>query len=463
MQARRRATALLLAAVSIWLAATLGTAAFATRVIEQDSAFYCHVAERFADGEGLTSLVDRRGPRDDAVQLPLPFHGNTVYPALLGALTALTGDAAHTGALLGVLALIGAVWIATGAIATTLQVPAWLAALAATAALLHRDACQTAVLPLTDTLSLLLNAAVVWSLARPRPLVAIALAALAVAVRFQNVALLLPLAGALLARRPRALVLLVAAGAVAAAAATGARALEGVAVFVDPLERDSLPRAVRFLLPGLIAGVGVLRAAPAARPWWLLGLGHFFVLLASYDSSDSRPWLFAQRHGLPFHLVAAALGAAALARARAPALRWPLALCLALALVDNVPKPLKVLASRSDVSARADLALALAHTAEQPLPADAVLASQDADVFALRSGVRGVHLRNHDPDPGLAARLRGRGVSHVLLTWQDNEHMQRRNAWMDGLEACLRPRAEVLYDSGDSAGKARALLLRLTP
>ena len=55
--------------------------------------------------------------------------------------------------------------------------------------------------------------------------------------------------------------------------------------------------------------------------------------------------------------------------------------------------------------------------------------------------------------------LRDRGVTHVLLTWLDKQHLSGRNAWMDGLLAGLQPHMSTAFDSTTADGAARAVLL----
>jgi len=198
----------------------------------------------------------------------------------------------------------------------------------------------------------------------------------------------------------------------------------------------------------------------------MLGLGHVLVLLSFADFSDSRPWMFANRHGLPLHFAAAGLAALAVHRMRG---WWRVLLILAMSvvLVENGRRPVRLLQNTPGSTTRPEVALALDYLRAHPLPADAVVLSQDCDILALELRGRGVHLRGHLPgapeSDAFLQRLVGREITHVLLTWHDNPHLRKRNSWMDSLERSLAPRCEAVADLARRDGVARALLLRLPP
>ena len=454
---------IVLLAIAAWIAVPLGRAIAATAITDQDAAYYCHVAERFAAGDGLTALVDRRGPRTDRVELPRRLDANTLYPVGLGVLTKLVGDARVTGALVSLIALLATLGLAHHTIARSLGVVPLVAVGCAAAVALQREACQTAIAPLTDCPSLLLNVGCIAALSRARWWLAIAIAIAAVAVRFQNLALAVPLLGSMLATRPRSVLIALLAGTTGALLMAGDRALEGLAVFVNPFARDSLPRGVRFLFPGLVIGLCCMSRRSESRPFWLLAIGHLLVLLAAYDPSGERPWLFAQRHGLPFAFVAAAFTGAAVTHGRGRWVRGLAAACLIATLADSAAKPWRIATDRARVTARPELALVLAHFERRPLPPGAVVIAQDADVLARQLEIRAVHLRSHRPGPTLASDLAQRGITHAVLTWFEHPALRSRNAWMNALAASLRRSTITVAELADSASTARAAVLLLRP
>src|SRR5688500_16955536 len=111
----------LLLLISVWLLAMLVPAILRTGMHEQDAAYYCEVAERWARGDGLTSLSDRRGPAA-ARAFPQPFDARSHWPIVLGALVPVTGDAAATATVLSLLALLGSLWLGAFALRTGLRV-----------------------------------------------------------------------------------------------------------------------------------------------------------------------------------------------------------------------------------------------------------------------------------------------------------------------------------------------------
>ena len=453
-------------AVALSLAVALGMAIARTGRVEQDAAYYCEVAERLAAGAGATSLSERGGPGVGPVEFPRDYRGSTLWPWLLAPCAAVWGDAARPGAVLSLLALLAALGLTIAAIARATGAPlAWAVACGA-AALTGRDACLVATLPLSDATSLALNAAVLWALVRDHRRTAWLLAAGACAVRFQNVALLWPLLGALPGPHARRLAWPTAAAAafVGGVLHTGGASLQGMAVALDPWQRDSLFRGMRGLSAPLLLGLVAAGRIPALRPFWLLGLGHLLVLLAAPDLSAERPWLFADRHGLPFYLVAAALGAAALggmpvATRAQTALRALAITGIAFAAVEHAPRPWKLMAGTPERTARPELDAPIAWLRDHPLPAGSAVLSHDADVLAREARTPAVHLRGTPPGPALRAHLAGRTVSHVLLTWRAHRHLRARNDRMSEIERTLRSSSSVVAEW--STESTRAVLLRL--
>ncbi len=450
--------------------ATLGSAIGATQLIEQDAAYYAEVTERFVAGEGLTSLSDRRGSVSEPVELPTAFRASTLWPVLLAPAVAVTGEARYTGSWISLVALVATLWVATSAVVRVTGGPSMVAAACVCAALLTRKACEVATLPLTDAVSLLVTAAVLVAIIARRPLPALALAALAVAVRFQNVALVLPLVCLLPPGRVRARagLAVVVATIVAVLATAGLQALEGVWVFVNPTHRDSLLRAIRWLTIPALVGLWLARSLDApGSVFWLLGAGHLLVLLASFDSSDDRPWLFANRQGLPLHLAAAGLSAVTLTRGvrhrplGLPLLAMTIMVCIA--FLENGARPYKVWRGSEERTSRPEVFLARDVFREHELPAGAVVMSHDCDAYAYMLRIGGVHLRGHEPGPDFAGYLRERRISHVLLTWYEHKHLRARNERMDQFERCLRGKSDVVADVDGYLVPARALLLRVLP
>ncbi len=457
---------LVLLLVSVYLAVTLGPAIGRTGFIEQDAALYCSVAERWFDGEGWNSLADRRGPALPA-EFPRPAEIRTWWPAPLAVLYWATGRTEIAGAVVSLLSLIGAVWLGTVVVVRAFGVPAWLAATCVSLALMTRWLCHVATQPLTDAPSLLANIAVIGAVVARRPWMALGLLAVAVVVRWQNAVLLLPWLWAWPATAPAWIWMRRAAPLVAlvAVAAVQPLWLEGLGVAVDPTHRDSLPRALRhWTLPLLLAG-WTLRRTPQAAPFWMLAAAHTLACLAYPDSANDRPWLFANRHGIPLHFTAAALCAAVICNGT----RWVRVLaCVALIVVgiDNIRRPYKCLASREDVTGRPDIVLALDQLGARPLPADAVVLSHDCDIIARALGVPAIHLRGFSPDPPdadgplLWNHLAARGATHALLTWQRKPVLFQRNAWLDAILASLAPPMATVFDVESEDGLARAVLLR---
>lgn len=455
--ARRGLALTILLGVTLYVAWTLGSAIGRTALVEQDAAYYCEVALRYAGGEGLTSLADRRGPAEPA-PFPQPLRASTHWPLVLGLLARLTGEAVVTACVVSLAALLASLWLLPLLLQRALLVGPATAVLAACAALLNREALQAAVVPYADSLSLLLNIAFVFALVRRRALPAVALLLAAVVVRHQNLVLLLALPCLWTTRWTAWLGALAVLAPLAIAPAT---ALEGLAVLLNPFHRDSLPRGLRFLTVLLVVGFWLGRRDPRLHPFALLAAGHLCALLLNPDPSDQRPWLFAARHALPLHVAAAAGAVVALSRARTWALLLS-GLMLLLALVEHADKPWKIRQLRAEVTERPDLVPMLEHLRRQPLPQGAVVLCHDIDVLALYLKVRGVHLRGHDAVD--AAQLRSdlarRGVTHALLTWHYKDVMQGRNEWMRRIEQALAPVAKVLADLPGPHG-CRSLLLRL--
>lgn len=459
-----RWSVLLLIVTSLYVAGALGITIARTQLIEQDAAYYCEVAERLVAGEGLTSQADRRGPAAQT-SFPSPFAASTLWPALLAPLVTVTGEARYTGSVVSLLALIGALWLGTLAVRRATQCAPLLAAFCVIAALLHRQACSAAVLPLTDSASLCATAGVMLAIVARRPWTALLVAALAVAIRYQNACLILPLLTLIPndATRKRAVIAGVCIATAAVFWRVGSQSVEGLAVLVDPTHRDSLIRALRFLSLPLLVGLFFVRRWPQTAPFWLLALGHVLVLLAFHDASDGRGWLFANRHGLPIHFSAAAVAAMALTRLRG----WPMMVVFAavcVGFVENVRRPAKALQKTESRERRPEMRLALDHLQRHPLPAGAIVLCHDCDVLAFELGIRGVHLRGHQPAPSprfgaLPDYLRLRGITHVLLTWSDSEHVEGRNRRMDEFWAALAPACDTVADLEGSDPRIRALLL----
>lgn len=449
-----------------YAAAVLIPAIARTVYVQQDAAHYSEVAQRFADGEGLTSLSDRRGPAEPRA-FPQPYEASTWFPLLLGTLTMATGDAENTGAALSLVALLGSLVLGSVCLTRCLGIAGIPAVLGVAAALFHRDSLRGAVLPLTDSLSMFLNIAVVCALMARRIRWAAGLTVLAIAVRYQNVALLLPLVWMWPEGRDWAPGFrrgLIVAAAAATLAIGGTRLLEGLAVFLNFFHRDSLWRGVRYLGIPLLIGLLAWRGESRLRPLWLLGLGHLLVLLCSPDTSDARPWLFAQRHGLPFHFVAAAVAGVVITRSRG-SIYWLSLLAVVIGFGENLKRPMEVLLDRVESTGRPDLAMAESYLQEHPLGEDAIVLSQDADILAYRLGLRSVHLRGFEPEPAqeLLNHLPGRSISHVLLSWQYKSSLQHRVERFDDFARVLGPHSEVVAEGGDIEHGSRFLLLRLTP
>jgi hypothetical protein len=461
-----RPSRIVLGLLCVYAATVLTLAAARTIYIQQDAAHYCEVAQRFADGEGLTSLSDRRGPAEPRA-FPQPYAGNSAWPLILGLLTLATGDAETTGTVVNILALLGSMVLGTLCLTRFLGVPGLPAVLCTAAAVLHRDSVQSAILPLTDSLSLFLNIATATALFARRLGLSLALVALAIAVRYQNAVLVLPLLWVWIPDRPwaphfRAGLI---ASAVALAMAWGGSALwEGLGVFLDPSHRDSLWRGIRFLSVPVLIGLLAWRSQGRLGVLWVLGLGHLLLLLCYPDPSDNRPWLFAQRHGLPFHFVAAAVAGVSLTRLRG-SVYWLCLVAVAVAFGENLARPLKVLQAREETTARPDLAMAEDHLRRHPLGEDAIVLSQDADFLAYELGLRSVHLRGFDPDPAEAFRehLATRSITHVLLAWVDKPVSRHRVERLEAFARCLRPHSEVVAEGEDIGHRSLFMLLRLEP
>lgn len=457
---------ILLGLLCVYAAAVLTPAISRTVYVQQDAAYYSEVAQRFADSEGLTSLSDRRGPAAPRA-FPQPYEANTWFPLLLGTLTLATGDAENTGAALSLAALLGSLVLGSICLTRWLGIAGIPAVLGVAAALFHRDSLRGAVLPLTDSLSMFLNIAVACALMAKRIQWGAGLVVLAIATRYQNVALLLPLVWMWPEGRDwapgfrRGLILAVAAATLAMG---GARLLEGSAVFLNFFHRDSLWRGVRYLGIPLLIGFVAWRGESRLRPLWLLGLGHLLVLLCVPDTSDARPWLFAQRHGLPFHFAAAAVAGVVITRSRGW-IYWLSLLAVVIGFGENLKRPMEVLLDRVESTGRPDLVMAESYLREHPLGKDAIVLSQDADVLAYRLGLQSVHLRGFQPDPPqeFLRDLPGRSITHVMLSWENKSALQHRVQRLESFARVLGPHSEVVAKREDIENRSHFLLLRLTP
>ena len=154
---------ILLGLLCAYAAIVLSLAASRTIYIEQDAANYCEVAERFAAGEGLTSLSDRRGPADPGT-FPQDYSGSSAWPLLLGLLTMVTAEPEITGTVVSITALIGSLVVGTLLLTRYLGVPDLPAVLCIGAMVFHRESVRAAILPLTDSLSLFLTIATMTAL-----------------------------------------------------------------------------------------------------------------------------------------------------------------------------------------------------------------------------------------------------------------------------------------------------------
>ena len=136
-------------------------------------------------------------------------------------------------------------------------------------------------------------------------------------------------------------------------------------------------------------------------------------------------------------------------------------LALVLAAIDNVLRPVKLLGTRAESTARADLVPMLAWLAAHPLPERAIVFCHDCDVLANRLRLRAVHTRGFDGHDQvvLAEQIDRRGITHALLTWQDKPVMESRNREMDALQRALAPRARVVHETHGE--RARAVLLEI--
>jgi len=467
---------LLMAALVTYIASMGVQAANRTETIEQDAAYYCAIAERMADGEGYNSLADRRGPAAPRAW-PQPVEANTVWPAILGVATSVTGEARWTGTWLNLtsLALLVVLWPI--GLWRILRVPGWVAVLSTAPLVLHREAFQAGLLPLTDGVSLLTNAVFIGLLMAGRTPWALPVLMAAIALRFQNVALMLPMAycafpaGSSAARFrwllvPGALI----AAAIYATGTVGFGTLwRGALTAIDPSDRDSVWRGIRFLSVPVLFGLPVWLRSERLRPLLLLGLGHLLVLVTHADVNDSRPFFFAQRQGLPLHLVASGIAMVVLARSRGTVLWLSLAAALA-AAGEHLRRPYRVLEARAEVTARPELRDAIRWLRANPLPADAIALSHDADVLSWELELRTVHTRAFRPgaDPaGTLANLRARGVTHAVLLWSANPFMVERNEWMDEFVAALEPASVTIErriaTDGTAAGTSGFAVLRLQP
>lgn len=437
----KRAGIALLVVASVYLVAVFTAAILRTAQLEHDSAYYCEVTERWLDGQGFTSLSDRRGPAD-----PLPFpqgyHATNRWPWVLAALGTVTGEVAYTAMFASLAAFVAALWLAAW-IAVRMLGANWLAAaLCVVPALCHRRSVDSATLPLTDSFSLLLNLAVVAALLARRNAAAVGLVGLACVARFQNLALLLPVAWCVLESwRWRTAVM--ALGVAAGLAWASPHTVEGVVAFLSPSDKASLFRAVRWMFVPMLAGMLLARGTRASVLTWLLA-GHFLVLLAHKVPTEVPAWLFGMRHGWPFHAVAGIFAAVALSRAAGLA-RIALALLVLVAAVDTLPRTYEIARDRPQRTDARWLAPMLESLRREPLPEDAVVLSHEADVLARTLAIRSIHLRGFQPsDPELARKLRERGVTHVLLRWIDIPVLSGMNERMDALRDVLAPAATEL-------------------
>ncbi len=175
-----------LVALCIYLLVVLGIGIARTEYLEQDSINYVEVTERWLDGDGFTSLSDRRGPANP-VAFPQPFRASNLWPWVLGGVSAVTRDVGMTGMVLSLLSLVGALivgaWtVRRGVLGADARVPWLFCALAVAAAVCHKRSVSNAILPMTDALSLFLNVSVIASLVSRRHLLAVGLVAVATRV-----------------------------------------------------------------------------------------------------------------------------------------------------------------------------------------------------------------------------------------------------------------------------------------
>ena len=432
-----RWSVLILTAVSLYLAVVLGTAVARAEIIEQDAAYYCVVTERFVAGEGLTSLCDRRGPVLPT-ELPAPMRAGTWWPVLLAPLVSVTGEARYTATVVSLLGLIAALWLGALAIRRATEAPPWIAALCVTAALLHSKACSAAVLPLTDTASLGANAAVLLAVVSRRPWIAVLTAGLAVALRFQNAALVLPLLWLIPREGMRRRTVLVAIAACAAATCyrAGWQLGEGVLVVLDPTHRDSLFRALRFLFAPMIVGLWCARRCPAVAPsgcwrWatcWCCSPtttpptsagGCCQPTRATDPPRRSRPGR--PRHRAMSRLVAGRGVRVGLRRRRGKR---------------------AASAQDADQDANAHRSTRDGSGARPPAARSAAAERHRALARMRRAGARardpGIHLRGHEPGEHLTPYyLDGREITHVLLAWGASRHVVSATAgWTPSKPSC---------------------------
>lgn len=469
-----RTSFLLLIALLVYLG-SLGVATFnRTVVIEQDAAYYCGIAERHAAGLGYDSMADRRGPAP-ARAWPQPVEANTAWPWILGVATQLTGDAHRTGTFLNLcaLTLLAALWPI--GLWRILRLPGWVAVLCTVPLVLHREAFGAGTLPLTDGVSLLCNGVFIGLLMAGRTPWALPVLAAAIACRYQNVALMLPMAWSVIPASSSAVRFrwLLVPGALLAAMVygwtqPGVSLGTGLWTAIDPSDRDSIWRGIRFLSIPVVIGAPVWIRSERLRPLLLLGLGHLLVLATHADPHDSRPWFFGQRQGLPLHLVASGLSMVVLARGRGGILWLSLTAAL-IAAGEHVRRPYKMFEARLETSGRPELLEAMGDVAVRRLPNDAIVLCHDADVLARDRGLRTVHTRAFRPGEAAdatLANLRARGVTHALLLWGAAPVMAGRNAWMDRFDALLSAHGETLareVRETPQGGKSGYALLRLRP
>ncbi len=453
-----------LVAASLYLAIALGLSIARTAHQEQDAAYYCEVVGRHLDGHGFTSLADRRGP-GPPTPWPQEFRAANYWPHVLAIPASVTGEVERTGAIVNLLGLIGTLWLVAAALRRGLGVPATLAAVVVVAMFTHKVAARAATLPETDAFSLLLNAGCVAALLARRPFVAVAVALLACAVRFQNVALVFPLLAVLGARWPRASGMALFGGIVAGFVVAGAAAFEGLGVFVDPFQRGSAFRTLRFLFVPAVVGLWLARHDAGLRPFVWLAVGHLLVILANPDPTSGGEFLFGGRHGLPLHVTAAAGAAVAIARTSGAA-RIALSLLLVGALADNLQRPMRDAAARVERTAMPSLEPLLGWLREHPSDSRIVL-SWDADVVAHEAKTKTVHLRGFPEvlaahgDAAFVHELRRRGVTHVVLTWMEKDVLDGFNRGMDRIHDVLADETEPVVEFASKEPKARTLLLRM--
>jgi hypothetical protein len=506
---RARLPGLILAFFLAWFAVHLVWTIARTGYLEQESLYYAEVAERIAGGEGATSLADRRGYAAGESPWPQPFRASSWWPYVLVVPHALTGlPAWRVGQGINLLAFLGSVvafvWLLRRAVP---DLPAAFAVLVGCLALSTRWAVRTAVVNESDGVSLLLTILLLHVLvtvvrrrgggqgAGPRaslladgPVLwgAVGLLfAMSFLVRMQNIALLAPIGWLVLGglgpvvRAFRVPILL--AGVVFGLWLAMPNALEGLQVFLDPGERASYVRTMRWFAPAGLIGLAVGLFSPGRRPFVLpfvwLAVGHLLLLLKYPDPGQTPPWLFSIRHGLPLHLanaVGVAVTGAWIVRffrsSRRPDGRpTPVAyaiagfgvLTLVGATIDNLPRANRLLRRWDERTQHTALREVVAYLDEHPLPEGAVLAAWDCDVFAYFAKVRTMHLRRFRADDPVSVRNLRERATHVLFVLWDSDMLEVR-LFQDAMKALcaeIEPGSHVLYEK--TAPGSRVVLLEL--